>query len=332
VRGAGRLKSCPNILVDAIIYGRDLKDDDDYVSEERFDKIRFYLEKGKYPPSADRSEKSRLRSAATHYRITNGKLMLKDKEVISDSQLQYEIARTVHAQSHGGINKTTANIAEKYHWVRIKETVSQVIRNCPDCKEHPKVPVVRPEGRTPPKRASPPKQVPPQQPQQQPQQHQPPQHPDMHHHHQQQQQMLMDQHQQLQAAQQQLQAPPSVSLVQQTAALLAGAPVPLDMRMDIPVDPQMMEGVEHDAAAAVAAQQQFLQQLAGVTYAAPVAPMHHMTEHDMAHSSRMQAVAAEAAARVAMSQHVEEDGTNKERHLLESLTAELKREGYCDQG
>jgi hypothetical protein len=55
--------------------------------------------------------------------------------VISDSQRQYEIAREVHHKSHGGINKTTASIAEKYHWVRIKETVSQVIRNCPECSE-----------------------------------------------------------------------------------------------------------------------------------------------------------------------------------------------------
>lgn len=61
--------------------------------------------------------------------------MLKGKEVISDPQRQYEIARQVHHKSHGGINKTTAAIAEAYHWVRIKETVSQVIRNCPECSE-----------------------------------------------------------------------------------------------------------------------------------------------------------------------------------------------------
>lgn len=73
--------------------------------------------------------------------------MLKDKEVVSDPQRQYEIARGVHAQSHGGINKTTATIADKYHWVRIKETVSLVIKNCPDCKEGTaKAPPVRPNG------------------------------------------------------------------------------------------------------------------------------------------------------------------------------------------
>lgn len=70
--------------------------------------------------------------------------MLKDKEVVSDPQRQYEIAREVHVQQHGGINKTTATIAEKFHWVRIKETVSLVIKNCPDCKEAAaKVPTFR---------------------------------------------------------------------------------------------------------------------------------------------------------------------------------------------
>ncbi|KAH7138299.1 histone acetyltransferase Spt10 [Dendryphion nanum] len=141
VKGCGNLKSYPDQLVDAIIYGRDLGQDDEYVSEERFDKIRFYLKHGKYPNGADRAEKSRLRSAATHYKLVPAtgdraeKLVLKGKEVVSDPQQQYEIARVVHHKSHGGINKTTATIAEQYHWVRIKETVSQVIRNCPECSE-----------------------------------------------------------------------------------------------------------------------------------------------------------------------------------------------------
>lgn len=153
VKGCGNLKSYPDQLIDAIIYGRDLgPEGEDFVSEERFDKIKFYLKHGKYPNGADRAEKSRLRSAATHYKLLEGdKLMLKDKEVISDPQRQYEIARSVHVQQHGGINKTTATIAEKYHWVRIKETVSLVIRNCEDCKEMAKAPVVRADG-TPIKR------------------------------------------------------------------------------------------------------------------------------------------------------------------------------------
>ncbi|ROW15703.1 hypothetical protein VPNG_02215 [Cytospora leucostoma] len=139
VKGCGNLKSYPGRLIDAIIYGRDLSVDEsneELVSEERFDKIKFYLKYGKYPNGADRAEKSRLRSAATHYKLLDGdKLMLKDKEVISDPQKQYDIARQVHLQQHGGINRSTATIAEKYHWSRIKETVSDVIRACTECKE-----------------------------------------------------------------------------------------------------------------------------------------------------------------------------------------------------
>ncbi|KAG5929864.1 hypothetical protein E4U42_004256 [Claviceps africana] len=143
IKACGNLRSHPDRLIDAIIYGRDLVpgESDDLVSEERFDKIRFYLKYGKYPNGADRAEKSRLRSAATHYKLLEGdKLMLKDKEVISDPVRQYEIARNVHAIHHGGINKTTATIAEKYHWSRIKETVSDVTRACAECKELGKTP------------------------------------------------------------------------------------------------------------------------------------------------------------------------------------------------
>ncbi|KKY36233.1 putative zf-h2c2-domain-containing [Diaporthe ampelina] len=142
VKASGHLKSYPGRLIDAIIYGRDLSVDEnseELVSEERFDKIKFYLKYGKYPNGADRAEKSRLRSAATHYKLLDDdKLMLKDKEVISDPQRQYDISRQVHSQHHGGINKTTATIAEKYHWSRIKETVSDVIRACAECKDSSK--------------------------------------------------------------------------------------------------------------------------------------------------------------------------------------------------
>ncbi|KAH8769093.1 hypothetical protein F5883DRAFT_417954 [Diaporthe sp. PMI_573] len=142
VKGCGNLKSYPGRLIDAIIYGRDLSADEnseELVSEERFDKIKFYLKYGKYPNGADRAEKSRLRSAATHYKLLeDDKLMLKDKEVISDPQRQYDISRQVHSLHHGGINKTTASIAEKYHWSRIKETVSDVIRACAECKDSSK--------------------------------------------------------------------------------------------------------------------------------------------------------------------------------------------------
>ncbi|ORY58700.1 uncharacterized protein BCR38DRAFT_413023 [Pseudomassariella vexata] len=146
VKGCGNLKSYPDRLVDAIIYGRDLgaaEGADGPVSEERFDKIKFYLKYGRYPNGSDRAEKSRLRSAATHYKLLdNDVLMLKDKEVISDPDRQMDIARRLHeGGSHSGINKTTAMIAERYHWSRIKETVSDVIRLCGECKELGKMPV-----------------------------------------------------------------------------------------------------------------------------------------------------------------------------------------------
>ena len=49
VKGCGKLKSYPDRLVDAIIYGRDLvgEDAEGPVSEDRFDKIKFYLKYGR---------------------------------------------------------------------------------------------------------------------------------------------------------------------------------------------------------------------------------------------------------------------------------------------
>ncbi|KAI5921967.1 hypothetical protein F4810DRAFT_721720 [Camillea tinctor] len=144
VKGCGNLKSYPDRLIDAIIYGRELgtgagegAGDPLLVSEERFDKIKFYLKYGRYPNGSDRAEKSRLRSAATHYKLLdNDVLMLKGKEVISDPGRQMAVARRIHEEGgHAGINKTTAVIAEKFHWSRIKETVSDVIRTCDQCKD-----------------------------------------------------------------------------------------------------------------------------------------------------------------------------------------------------
>ncbi|KIY03221.1 uncharacterized protein Z520_01688 [Fonsecaea multimorphosa CBS 102226] len=153
VPGCGNLKSSEE-PVDAIIYGKDLKGEgENDLSEERFDKIRYYLRHQLYPQGADRSEKSRLRSAATHYKlVADGdggpeRLFLKDKEVISDPQAQYDIAKSIHLQAHAGINKTTAIIATQYHWIRIKETVSHVIKNCPECKDVNKPPIIRAENR-----------------------------------------------------------------------------------------------------------------------------------------------------------------------------------------
>ncbi|KAJ3558177.1 hypothetical protein NPX13_g9766 [Xylaria arbuscula] len=125
VKGCGNLKSYPDRLVDAIIYGRDLGTD--------------------AGEGGDPLLKSRLRSAATHYKLLdNDVLMLKDKEVISDPMRQMAVARRTHEEGgHAGINKTTSVIAEKYHWSRIKETVSDVIRTCEQCKDLGKSPSVQ---------------------------------------------------------------------------------------------------------------------------------------------------------------------------------------------
>lgn len=143
VKGCGSLKSYPDQLVDAIQYGRDLgNDEEEYQDEDRFEKIRFYLKHGRYPDGADRQEKSRLRSSATHYRLLHGdgtegseRLMLKDKEVVSDPAKQAELARWAHEIAHAGINKSTAVISEQYHWNGIKSTVTIAIRNCAKCQD-----------------------------------------------------------------------------------------------------------------------------------------------------------------------------------------------------
>jgi len=147
----GRVKGCGNLNsydepVDAIIYGKELNEAnfDDGLNEERFQRILYYLKHQKYPEGTDRAGKSRLRSAATHYQLVTKKneegeevdqLFLKNREVVIDPQKQYEIARRVHIADHSGINKTTTKIANDFHWVRIKSTVQQVIKNCPECAE-----------------------------------------------------------------------------------------------------------------------------------------------------------------------------------------------------
>lgn len=138
VKSAGILKG-HETAVDAIIYGRELVTvSDATMGAYRFDKIKFYLETGKYPAMADRQEKSRLRSSASHYRLEEGKLMLRDKEVVSDPVRQLQICTEIHLSNHGGINKTTSAVTEKYHWTRIKDTASAAIKNCLMCRESAK--------------------------------------------------------------------------------------------------------------------------------------------------------------------------------------------------
>ena len=110
---AGKIKSAAYVKnldqpVDAIIYGRELTDKSVTESSAyRFDKIKYYLETGKYPATADRQEKARLRAGAMHYSLSNGKLMLKGKEVVADLDQQMRICHELHRNNgHLGINKT----------------------------------------------------------------------------------------------------------------------------------------------------------------------------------------------------------------------------------
>lgn len=135
IKSAGILKG-HDTPVDALMYGRELVNTaDPSIGAYRFDKIKYYLETGKYPAMADRLEKSRLRSSASHYQLVDGKLLLKGREVISDPVRQLQICTEVHMTNHGGINKTTSVITEKYHWTRIKDTVATAIKNCPECRD-----------------------------------------------------------------------------------------------------------------------------------------------------------------------------------------------------
>lgn len=134
IKSAGILKG-HDTAVDAIMYGRTLISTSPAVGAYRFDKIKFYLETGKYPAMADRQEKSRLRSSASHYRLIDGKLLLNGKEVVSDPARQLQICTEAHMVNHGGINKTTSVITDKYHWTRMKDTVATAVKNCVECRE-----------------------------------------------------------------------------------------------------------------------------------------------------------------------------------------------------
>lgn len=158
VKGAGLLKSTKDVLIDSLTYGRELQlEQDDENATSRHEQIKNYLTSGQYPDTATRQEKSRLRALAYHYNMRDGRLYLKDKEVISSVHEQFQIARRVHLQSspHLGINKTTTIICEKYHWPKVKETVVNVIRQCSECKDPGRNVAVRSQGWIKPKSVRP---------------------------------------------------------------------------------------------------------------------------------------------------------------------------------
>lgn len=151
VKGCGLLKSTKKALIDSLMYGRELQlEPEDEDISVRHEHIRRYLTSGQYPEGATRQEKSRLRALAYHYSVHDGKLYLKGKEVISSIREQYRIAKEIHERAHLGINKTTTIICEHYHWPKVKETVTNVIKHCPQCKDpacaaiiHSQVPIPR---------------------------------------------------------------------------------------------------------------------------------------------------------------------------------------------
>ncbi|GME99855.1 unnamed protein product [Ambrosiozyma monospora] len=132
VKSCGLLKSTKDVLIDSLTYGKPL-DITEGESVTKFEMIREYLATGQYPLSAGRTDKARLRSLSYNYHLSDGKLFLKDKEVIDKPSQQYMIAKSVHRQNHAGINKVTSMLAEKYHWYKIKDTVRYVVKNCPEC-------------------------------------------------------------------------------------------------------------------------------------------------------------------------------------------------------
>ncbi|KAG7813357.1 hypothetical protein KL921_000903 [Ogataea angusta] len=136
IKGCGLLKSSKDSLIDAITYGRELDPPETRIDQNsKYEKIRNFILTRKYPDDADRQEKSRLRALASHYTVENGHLYLKGKEVIMSQKEQLRITKDAHERGHIGINKTTSYLCDRYHWPKIKEMVTQVVKACPECKD-----------------------------------------------------------------------------------------------------------------------------------------------------------------------------------------------------
>lgn len=136
----GRIKDCAILrstkdsLIDSFNYSRTLEIINEEQQVSRFDQILNYLISGQYPNNFSREDKGRLRSLSYSYRVNDGKLFLKEKEVISNVNDQFRITREVHGDGHHGINRTTTLITKKYHWNKVKSTVKKVITDCMICQ------------------------------------------------------------------------------------------------------------------------------------------------------------------------------------------------------
>lgn len=140
---AGILKGF-DVPVDSFIYGKEfthitrsidlLRDPQKTNDIAKYERLKFYLETGKYPANCDRNEKARLRVSSRTHSLLNGKLMTRGREIVFEPDKQRQIALDMHAVEHQGINKITTRIVERYHWKGVKNTVSEVIAQCQKCK------------------------------------------------------------------------------------------------------------------------------------------------------------------------------------------------------
>ncbi|QLL33787.1 hypothetical protein HG536_0F01120 [Torulaspora globosa] len=133
-----------DVPVDSFIYGKEfthitksidlLRDPQKTNDIAKYERLKYYLETGKYPANCDRNEKARLRVSSRTHSVLNGKLMTRGREIVFEPDRQRQIAMEMHAVEHQGINKITTRIVERYHWKGIKNTVSEVIAQCHRCK------------------------------------------------------------------------------------------------------------------------------------------------------------------------------------------------------
>lgn len=138
-------------LVDGIIYGKSIEntiggssnrdrktpESESDLNNSKFENLKYYLQTGNYPPNVDNKEKSRLRANKANYYLQDDKLMVNGREVVSNIDLQLKICQLTHEENgHLGINRTTTLISQKYHWIRIKETVARALKSCQECKNN----------------------------------------------------------------------------------------------------------------------------------------------------------------------------------------------------
>lgn len=135
VNSCAILKSTKDLLINAIIYTKELSIIEDDANTSKHANILTYLLSGQYPENASREDRSRLRALAYHYEVVDSKLYLKGKEVISEPEEQVRLTKIIHDQEHMGINRTTKAISSKYYWSKIKSTVKKVLEDCSVCKQ-----------------------------------------------------------------------------------------------------------------------------------------------------------------------------------------------------